>query len=102
MKKRTAASELERKSLREVSDVEWGAAQVNVRAAKDQLSKLLELASRGSEIVITSDGQPKARLVPMHAERRPFRMDWEWLGTQPVNLGAGVSEAVRADRDSRG
>jgi len=82
--------------------VEWGAAQVNVRAAKDQLSNLLELASRGSEIVITSDGQPKVRLMPLRTERQPFRMDWEWLGTQPVSPAPGLSEAVRAGRDSRG
>ena len=38
-------------------------AQVSVRTAKDQLSALLERAAQGEEIVITSDGQPKAMIV---------------------------------------
>ena len=34
-----------------------------VRTAKDQLSSLLERASEGEEIVITSDGRPKGMIV---------------------------------------
>jgi prevent-host-death family protein len=37
--------------------------EVSVRTAKDQLSALLERASRGEDIVITSDGRPKAMIV---------------------------------------
>ena len=37
--------------------------EVNVRAAKDQLSALLERAAQGEDIVITSDGKPKAMMV---------------------------------------
>lgn len=36
---------------------------VAVREAKDQLSALLQRASRGEQIVITSDGEPKAMIV---------------------------------------
>ena len=36
---------------------------VSVRTAKDQLSALLERAAQGEEIVITSDGKPKAMIV---------------------------------------
>lgn len=36
---------------------------VSVREAKDQLSGLLQRAALGEEIVITSDGQPKAMIV---------------------------------------
>jgi prevent-host-death family protein len=36
---------------------------VNVRTAKDQISALLERASEGEEIVITSDGRPEGMLV---------------------------------------
>lgn len=36
---------------------------VSVRTAKDQLSSLLERAALGEEIVITSDGKPKAMIV---------------------------------------
>lgn len=38
-------------------------AMVSVRVAKDQLSSLLERAAQGEEIVITSDGKPKAMIV---------------------------------------
>lgn len=37
--------------------------EVSVREAKDQLSGLLQRAEAGEEIVITSDGEPKAMLV---------------------------------------
>ncbi len=37
--------------------------EVSVREAKDQLSALLARAAEGEEIVITSDGEPKAMLV---------------------------------------
>jgi prevent-host-death family protein len=37
--------------------------EVSVRVAKDQLSSLLERAAQGRDVVITSDGKPKAMLV---------------------------------------
>lgn len=43
--------------------------EVSVREAKDQLSALLQRAEAGEEIVITSDGEPKAMLV----RHRPIR-----------------------------
>ena len=36
---------------------------VTVREAKDRLSSLLQRAAMGEEIVITSDGKPKAMIV---------------------------------------
>jgi len=75
---------------------------VNVRAAKDQLSSLLEQASRGNEVIITSDGLPKAKLVPMRSRRQPFRMDWELLRSMPLKRGVpSAEELVREDRDGR-
>jgi prevent-host-death family protein len=75
---------------------------VNVRAAKDQLSSLLEQAARGNEVIITSDGQPKAKLVPIRSRRQPFRVDWELLRSMPVKRGVPTAEdLVREDRDGR-
>ena len=75
---------------------------VNVRAAKDQLSSLLEQAANGNEVIITSDGQPKARLVPMRTRRRPFRMDWDHLRSMPlVRGGVSVEDFLREERDGR-
>jgi prevent-host-death family protein len=77
-------------------------AQINVRAAKDNLSSLLEEASRGREIIITSDGEPKAKLVPYHMKRKRFRVDWELLRSMPLKPGAPTAEEiVREERDGR-
>lgn len=43
---------------------------VNVHEAKTQLSRLLERAHAGEEIVIAKNGRPYARLVPLEAPRR--------------------------------
>jgi prevent-host-death family protein len=45
---------------------------VNIHAAKTQLSRLVEDAAKGEEIVIAKAGKPIARLVPL-AEARPKR-----------------------------
>jgi prevent-host-death family protein len=75
---------------------------VNVRAAKDQLSSLLEQAARGNEVIITSDGVPKAKLVPVRSRRQPFRVDWELLRSMPLMQGGPSAEQlVREDRDGR-
>lgn len=38
---------------------------VNIYDAKTQLSKLVERAAAGEEIIIAKSGTPKARLVPL-------------------------------------
>ncbi|PKN54975.1 MAG: type II toxin-antitoxin system prevent-host-death family antitoxin [Deltaproteobacteria bacterium HGW-Deltaproteobacteria-14] len=45
---------------------------VNVHEAKTHLSKLLERAHRGEEIIIAKNGKPFARIVPL-AAREPRR-----------------------------
>ena len=45
---------------------------VNVHQAKTHLSRLLERAHDGEEIVIAKSGKPYARLVPLHT-RQPER-----------------------------
>lgn len=75
---------------------------VNVRAAKDQLSSLLEQAAHGNEVIITSDGLPKAKLVPVRPRRQPFRVDWGLLRSMPLlTAGPSIEELVREDRDGR-
>lgn len=44
---------------------------VNVQAAKTHLSRLLEEAVAGEEIVIAKAGRPYVRLTPVTAERTP-------------------------------
>ena len=79
-----------------------GPLTVNVRAAKDSLSSLLERAAQGLETIITSDGVPKAKLVPVEKKRKSFRVDWELLRSIPIREGAIPSEVlIREERDSR-
>lgn len=43
---------------------------VNVNEAKRQLQDLLALALTGNEVIITKDGQPLARLVPVDTSKK--------------------------------
>lgn len=76
-------------------------ATVSVREAKDQLSALLQRVADGEEIVVTSDGQPKAMLVKFRPIMggKPWRPLGAFLSEQP--LGPDSTEQVRAERDSR-
>ena len=51
--------------------------QVNLYEAKTQLSRLVERASAGEEIVIAKAGKPVARLVPLAP---PTRRPGQWKG----------------------
>ena len=77
---------------------------VTVRDAKSHLSALLDWVSGGREITITSDGTPKARLVPVgpQSDRKVFRGMGRFLLDQPVHGGPSAEELVREDRDGRG
>ncbi|MBI2926059.1 MAG: type II toxin-antitoxin system Phd/YefM family antitoxin [Verrucomicrobia bacterium] len=78
---------------------------VPVRAAKAKLSALLELVTGGQEVTITSDGQPKAVLLPVshRASRRVFTGTLEQLRKMPMQTeGPFAEEIIRADRDGRG
>ena len=47
---------------------------VNIYEAKTQLSRLVDEAAAGEEIVIARHGRPVARLVPAGPERKPRRL----------------------------
>ena len=49
-------------------------AQVNLYDAKTQLSRLVDRAAAGEEIVIAKGGRPLARLVPLAARTMPRRL----------------------------
>ena len=42
---------------------------IDIKGAKTQLSRLVDLAAAGEEIVITRAGKPVARLVPLEATK---------------------------------
>ena len=76
---------------------------ISVRSAKAHLSALLDLVANGREITITSDGQPKAKLVKPTASpsRVVFRGMGDYLLKQPIHRGKSADEIIRAERDSR-
>lgn len=48
--------------------------EVSVYAAKTHLSRLLDRAARGEEVVITRNGRPVAKLVPADSRRAPRKL----------------------------
>lgn len=47
---------------------------VNIHEAKTHLSRLVEQAAAGQEIIIAKAGKPVARLVPLEARPQPKRL----------------------------
>jgi antitoxin (DNA-binding transcriptional repressor) of toxin-antitoxin stability system len=47
---------------------------VNIHAAKTQLSRLVDAAAAGEEIIIAKSGKPLARLGLLHGGRRKRRL----------------------------
>jgi prevent-host-death family protein len=47
--------------------------QVNLHEAKTQLSRLVDRAARGEEIIIARAGKPVAKLVPFDRDMTPRR-----------------------------
>ena len=89
--------------LRDAAVAGWGRV-VTVRDAKAHLSALLEWVSSGHELTITSDGQPKARLVKADSAkpRKVFQGMGDYLMKQPIHGGPSAEEIIREDRDGRG
>lgn len=51
----------------------------NIHEAKSQLSKLIEHALSGEEVIIAKAGQPMVRLVPIRPDESP-RQGGQWKG----------------------
>ncbi len=73
---------------------------VSVRTAKDQLSSLLERAALGEDIVITSDGKPKAMIVRYRPviNGAPARSMRELRRSMPMTPDS--TAMIRGQRDS--
>jgi prevent-host-death family protein len=52
--------------------------QVNLYEAKTNLSRLVDEAARGEEIVIAKNGKAKARLVPIADSKPKTRVGGQW------------------------
>jgi prevent-host-death family protein len=74
---------------------------LGVREAKNQLSALLLRAARGEEIVITSDGQPRAMIVRYRpvVRGKPWKSLADFRAAQPMQPdSAPLIDDARADR----
>jgi prevent-host-death family protein len=90
--------------LRDSAAAGWGQS-VTVRDAKAHLSALLDWVAAGHELTITSDGKPKAVLLPVgrREARKVFTGTLEHLKKMPPWRGGPTAEEIiRADRDGRG
>ena len=73
--------------------------EISVRTAKDQLSALLERAAQGEDIVITSDGRPKAMIVRYRPviTGKPARSKAALRSTMPMTPDS--TAMIRESRD---
>jgi prevent-host-death family protein len=71
--------------------------EASIHEAKSRLSRLIELAMSGEEVIITKSGEPMVRLVPIRADEAP-RQGGQWHGrvriasdfdTLPDDIAAG-------------
>jgi prevent-host-death family protein len=78
--------------------------QVNIHEAKTELSKLVERAEAGEEIVIARAGKPAAKLVPVTKSRGRRRrlglLDGKFR--VPDNFNAPLPESVTRAFEGRG
>ncbi|HVS52102.1 MAG TPA: type II toxin-antitoxin system prevent-host-death family antitoxin [Opitutaceae bacterium] len=104
MKRKTPDSELPKGlkawMVQEAQGAYGEPAEVSVRTAKDQLSSLLERAAQGEDIVITSDGKPKAMIVRYRPviTGKPARSLRELRKAMPMTPDS--TAAIREMRDS--
>ena len=76
---------------------------VNVYEAKTHLSRLLDRAAAGEEIVIARAGRPVARLVPLADSPPRRRSPGGWRGKVRISddfdeLPAEIADAFRGER----
>ena len=73
---------------------------VSVREAKDQLSTLLQRAASGEEVIITSDGEPRAMLVRYRpvVGGKPWTSLEAFRATQPMTPSS--TPTIRKMRDA--
>jgi prevent-host-death family protein len=75
---------------------------VNIYEAKTQLSKLVDLASSGTEVVIARAGKPVARLTSLKELKRPLVPGLlEGQGWIADDFNAPLPDHLQAEFESR-
>ena len=75
---------------------------VNIYEAKTQLSKLVDLAASGTDVVIARAGKPVARLTTIKKEKRPIVFGLlEGEGWIADDFDAPLPDEISAEFDGR-
>lgn len=70
---------------------------VNIHEAKTQLSRYIDQAAIGNEVIIARAGRPVARLVPLEGGNKARRLGLgKAIYTLPANFDALHAEAIQA------
>jgi prevent-host-death family protein len=72
-------------------DQTWSVKTVNIQAAKTHLSRLVEEAAAGEEIILAKAGKPLARLVPFKKSTVP-RQPGAWKGKVKIAADFDASD----------
>lgn len=77
--------------------------RANIHEAKTHLSRLVERAAHGEEIIIAKAGMPVAKLVPYQADTEP-RQPGYWRGKVKISndfdtLPEDIMAAFRGERE---
>lgn len=79
-----------------------GMQTVNIYEAKTQLSKLVDLASSGTDVVIARAGKPVARLTSLTVEKRVYRLGLlEGKGWIADDFDAALPDEILAQFEGR-
>jgi prevent-host-death family protein len=70
---------------------------INMHQAKSSLSRLVERALAGEDIVIARNGEPLVKLVPVPKERKP-RVPGRYKGKVWMALGFEFTDAEMFER----
>jgi prevent-host-death family protein len=75
----------------------------NIHEAKSTLSRLIERAMAGEEVIIAKAGKPIARLIPYSAKRKPRRLG-VWKGRVRIaadfdQLPESLEAAFKGERE---
>ena len=73
---------------------------INVRELRSAIPHLRETLAREHELVLVSNGEPVARILPIQAPPKLEPMAWLRAMSPPQNTDS--TDLIREDRDRRG
>ncbi len=75
---------------------------VNIHEAKTHLSRIVDEAAAGAEIVIAKAGKPMARLSPIGASIKPKKLgQWKGRIKVPDDFNAALDEEILRQFEGR-